>query len=284
MTDPAREGKQFNSYLINGDERIILPSVTTVSTADELTQAIEGGKTEVALTKDIEVQENTEMLLESNSTLGFNGAGATITTNGTGSAAGESYDYGYVGFIPANGEDATVSNVTVTGSGFVEVGHYGVSTKGDYTIDKLNVKDLVATLAVNNGGNNIAAAFSHYGNATMTNCVMTGTTTKKDGFKAYDAAFVNGTKTTIDNCTFGKVYLAHQAHVTITNTVIDVIDSCAIATRNLGKLTIGAGAKIGTINLIPGSYAPNLVIEEGAEVGAIVYNGKTYTVAEWLAK
>jgi hypothetical protein len=239
----------------------------------------------IAMTEDITVAENKELLMESDSKIAFNGGGNTITANGTGTKAGESYDYGYVGFIPANKEAATVENVTVTGSGFVEVGHHGTSMGGDYTINNLTVKDLIATLAINNGGNNIAAAFSHYGNAEMTDCVMTGTTTLKEGFKAYDAAFVNTTKTVMSGCTFGKIYLANQAHVTITNTVIDVIDSYAISTRNLGKLVIGAGAEVGVINLYDtGSYKATLVIEEGANVGAIVYNGVTYTAAEWMAR
>ena len=167
----------------------------------------------------------------------------------------------------------------------MEVGHYGTSTKGTYTINKLNVNGLVATLAVNNGGNNIAAAFSHYGNATMTDCVMTGTTTLKEGFKPYDAAFVNGTTTSVVGGEYGYVYLANQAKVTITGAKISAIDSYAISTRNLGKLVIGAGAEIGTIYLYDtGNYPATLTIEEGAQVGSIVYKGVTYTVAEWLAR
>ena len=253
--------------------------------AEEVGGEVKLENSNIAMTEDITVAENKELLMESDSKIAFNGGGNTITANGTGTKAGESYDYGYVGFIPANKEAATVENVTVTGSGFVEVGHHGTSMGGDYTINNLTVKDLIATLAINNGGNNIAAAFSHYGNAEMTDCVMTGTTTLKEGFKAYDAAFVNTTKTVMSGCTFGKIYLANQAHVTITNTVIDVIDSYAISTRNLGKLVIGAGAEIGVINLYDtGSYKATLVIEEGANVGAIVYNGVTYTAAEWMAR
>jgi len=286
VVDPAREGRQIGSYLKYGDNTIILPldTITKVESTDELNAAISAGKDDVVLTDDIKVPDNSEMLLESTGSINFAGTGSTITTNGTGTAAGESYDYGYVGFIPANGEDAVVSDVKIVGSGFVEVGHHGLSVKGNYTITNMVIEDLVATLAINNGGNNIAAAFSHYGTATMTNCVMTGTTTEKTGFKPYDAAFVNGTKTTIVGGKYGVVYLANQAHVTITNSQVDVIDSCAITTKNLGKLTIGAGAKVGTINLNPGKYTPALVIEDGAEVGAIVYQGVTYTVAEWQAR
>ena len=276
----VKAGKEGNVTIETG-ANATTNAGTPVSNLNGLQNAVTKGE-DIIISADITTPENTETLIEApaGKPINIDGNGATITTNGTGSAAGSSYDYGYVGFIPAKGEDATVSDLKVVGSGFVEVGHYGQGG-GNYTIDKLVVENLVATLAVNNGGNNIAAAFSHYGNATMTNCVMTGTATIKDGFKPYDAAFVNGTKTTIDGGEYGTIYLAHQAHVTITNAEVGVIDSCAITTRNLGKLTIGAGAKIGTINLTPGSYTPALVIEDGAEVGAIVYNGVTYTVAEW---
>ena len=271
-----------------GNWEVVVIGVQSATTPDDLMSAVgntNGENNTVVMGGDMNIAKNTEFLMEAPSSITFVGNGNTITANGnTTTSAPGTDDYGYVGFVPANGEDATVSNVTVAGAGFVEVGHYGVSTGGNYAITNLTVKDLVATLAVNNGGNNIAAAFSHYGNATLTNCVMTGTTTEKEGFKPYDAAFVNGTKTTINGGKYGKVYLAHQAHVTITGAEIAEIDSCAITTRNLGKLTIGAGAKIGTIYLTPGSYTPSIVIEEGAEIGAIVYNGVTYTMTEWLAR
>jgi hypothetical protein len=65
-------------------------------------------------------------------------------------------------------------------------------------------------------------------------------------------------------------------------TYIDIIDCDAITYNNLGKLTIKAGAKVGTINLTPkGSYKPALVIEDGAEIGEIIYKGVSYTVEEW---
>ena len=47
-----------------------------------------------------------------------------------GSVVGSSMDYGYLGFIPYDGEDAIIENIRATGIGFVEVGHYGTSDKG----------------------------------------------------------------------------------------------------------------------------------------------------------
>ncbi|MBE6944948.1 MAG: hypothetical protein E7459_02535 [Ruminococcaceae bacterium] len=249
-------------------------SIITTNDGNELLEALENGN-DVYLNTDIVTIEETD----------FDGKGAEITLIAAGGVkgSGES-DYGYLSFNPGAGNTASVNNLNVTGSGFVEFGHHGTSTGGIYTANNLNVSDLVATLCITEGGNPVAAAFCHYGTATLKNCVMTGTTSANPAYKPYDASFVNGTKTTIDGSEFGKIYLAAQAHVTITNTEIDVIDSCAISTRNLGKLTIGEGTHVGTINLTPaGTYPPALVIKTGATVGSIVYNGTTYTQAEWVA-
>jgi hypothetical protein len=104
---------------------------------------------------------------------------------------------------------------------------------------------------------------------------MTGTTSLHDGYKPYDAAFVNKTQTTIYGGQYGTIYLSAQAMVTVEDgAVIDVIDSCAITSTSYGKLTIGEGAKVGTINLTPtGAYKPAIAIKAGAEVGTIVYEG-----------
>jgi hypothetical protein len=181
-----------------------------------------------------------------------------------------------------------VSDLRVVGRGFVEVGHHGQGG-GTYTVTNLIVEDLIATLHVNNGGNNVALAFSQYGTATLKNCVMTGVTTEKVGYKPYDAGFINGTKTFIEGGRYGKVYLSHQAHVTITDAEIDTIDAYTFTSSDgkkvYGRLTVGAGAKIGTINIFTtGSYKPSLIIEDGAEVGEIIYNGVSYTVEQWRAR
>ena len=282
----VQEAYKGNVTIEKADD-VNLNAGTTASKITEIQNAVTAGNN-VIISADINTPENTETLIEApaGKPIEVDGNGSTITTNGTGTAAGSSYDYGYVGFIPANGEDAIVSDIKVVGSGFVEVGHYATSTGGNYTIDKLVVENLKATLAVNNGGNNIAAAFSHYGNATMTDCVMTGTTTVREGFKAYDAAFVNGTKTEIIGGKYGNVYLAHQANVTIGGgVVIDTIDSYAINVNN-GKLVVTKDAKVGTIYLYDYSstYKANVIIDADAQVDNIVYNGNTYTVEQWNSR
>ncbi|MBQ7012122.1 MAG: hypothetical protein IJN63_10485 [Clostridia bacterium] len=242
---------------------------TVIVAADneaELLNALASGKDVILNTDIVEINE-TE----------FNGNEASVTLAGTGDD-----NYGYLAFVPEKGEDAKVENLTVTGTGFVEVGHYGVGG-GDYEINNLVLKNMSATLGVRDGANYVAPVFCHYGNAVMKDCVMTGATGTKAGYTAYDAGFVNGTHTTINGGEYGKIYLWSQAHVTIYDAEIDTIDSAAITTKNLGKLTIGAGTHVGTINLVPGTYTPALVIEDDATVDAIVYKGVTYTQAQWLS-
>ena len=232
----------------------------------------------------------------------FDGKGAEITIAGTGPEL-----YGYLGFTPGINKDVTVENLSVVGSGFIEIGHHKEGG-GTYVVNNLSVKNVNATLCIYNVDDPVAAAFTSYGKATLTDCVMTGTITNREGFTAYDAGFVNGTKTCIKGGEYGSIYVWHQAHVTINNAQIDHIRSAAITTSNLGKLTVGAGADIGTICLAPDTYAPSLVvknaavvdiidlteivkpnkvnitIEDGATVGAFVDNGVEYaTLDAWKA-
>jgi len=233
-----------------------------------------------ALTNGKDVIVNTDIVNIDDTS--FNGKGATVTLAGSGAVATDK-NFGYLAFAPGKGNDTSVENLNVTGTGFVEVGHYKEGN-GTYTVNNLKITDLVATLCTENGGNYIAAAFAHYGTATLTDCIMKGTVALKDGYTAYDASFVNGTKTTIDGGEYGKIYLANQAHVAINDAEIDTIDTYAISAKKLGKLTIGSGTTVGTINVsTPGSYKPALVIEDGATVGTITYKGVSYTAAEWNA-
>ena len=248
--------------------------------AEKLAAALAAGG-EVVLADDITVEADRDLIMDVANGTVVDGSGSVISING-GKTDGI---LGYLGFVPAAGEDVTIKNVTVEGSGFVEIGHHTGSSViggGDYTVDNLVIKNLETTFAVNEGGNPVSAAFAHYGNAVMNNCVITGTTTETSAVP-YDAAFTNKTNTEINGGEYGLLYLSAQAHVTINDAVIGAIDSAAITTKNLGCLTIGAGTHVGTIKLIPpGNYKPALVIEDGATVDAIIYDDTTFTQAEWL--
>jgi hypothetical protein len=105
---------------------------------------------------------------------------------------------------------------------------------------------------------------------------MTGTTTKHTDYRPYDAGFPHDTTTFIEGGKYGSIYLWHRAYVTITGAKVDIIDSASMyySTKLSGRLTIGEGAEVGTINLTPGTYTPNALIQAGAKVGKVVYTGE----------
>ena len=158
--------------------------------------------------------------------------------------------------------------------------------KGHYTINNLVIENLVGTLIIPKNKMMVVGAFTHYGYAVLTNCTMTGATTQKDG-KLYDAVFVNGSTTQIVGGKYSSILVDNQAGVVIEGGAeIDIIDDAAIKAGK-GNLTIKKDVKIGTITLyeLSAKYLTYKVfkIEAGAQVGAIVYNGQTYTVEQWLA-
>lgn len=264
----------------------VLTGVTTVANAAEFLAATNGGK--LFLTDDINYNNTDpekQLILKATDAINFDGNGNTITSAG----ADPSIDnHGYVAFVPPAGEDATVSDLTVTGEGFVEVGDYsyGKNTgKDDYTINNLVVKDLAATLAVNNKGFVLAPAFCHYGNAVLNDCIMTGTTNMVAGALPIDAAFVNSTTTTVNGGEYGVVYCYEHANVTIDGAEIDTIYVSPIK----GNVTIKAGTVIDKLVVDYGTSAGNvtkarlekLVIENGTTINEIVYAGNTYTIDTW---
>lgn len=259
-----------------GGLTVVVKNGSEEEMAQQLTEALEKGQN-VVVKEDVDIV--TVNPKEENGVSTYDSNGATVTMNGDLKNEGT---YGYLAFLPGKGKDANVSNVNVTGTGFVEVGHYGEGG-GTYIVDNMTIKDMTTTLEVENGPDKVGAAFAHYGTATLNNCVMTGTVSGAKGYPAYDAGFVNGTKTTINGGEYGSMYIWNQAHVTIKDAKVGTIVSSAITKSNLGKLTISSGTTVDTIKLVPGSYKPSLVIEDGATVGKIIYNGNTYNVEQWKA-
>lgn len=245
--------------------------------AEKLSSALENGQN-VVVREDVDIVTTEK---DENGEYNYDAAGSTIVLNG-----GENGNYGYLSLAFDKNSKADIKNLNITGTGFVELGHHGGSyiNKGTYTLENVTIKDITTTLASTNGSHKVSAAFAHYGTATLNDCVMTGSVSGVDGYPAYDAGFVNGTKTFINGGEYGSMYLWNQAHVTITGAKVGTIVSAAITTNNLGKLTISAGTTVDTIKLVPGSYTPAIVIEDGATVGKIIYNDVTYTQTEWLSR
>ncbi len=277
-TDAYSEGIEA----VSGAKLEMVNCFEVLSSAEAFIGATEGG--DVSITKDIvynNTDPNKQMIMETNSAINFDGNGKIITTQGADPSVG---NHGYVAFVPPAGEDVTVSDLTVTGTGFVELGDWSAQG-GDYIANNLVVKDLVSTLANGDKGKTLACGFCHYGNAILNDCVMTGTTAMIDGAMAVDAGFVNGTTTVVNGGKYGVVYCWSHAVVTLVGADVDVL---YVAPIN-GTVTIAAGTHVGTLNVDYGTSASNatrlakLVIEEGAAIDAIVFGGTTYTVAEWNA-
>ena len=224
---------------------------------DELNAALQSGAQVIVNTDIVEVKD-----------AAFDGNGTTVSLAG----ANGGDTYGYLAFAPGKGNNTVVENLNVTGSGFVEVGHYGEGG-GTYTVNNLTITGLHSTLAVEDHGQFVGAAFSHYGTATLNNCTITGTTTK-EGYTPYDLGCVHKTTTYVNGCEFGSAYLWSQAHVTVKDSKIGTIVSTAINDGKLGMLTLDDKAQVGTVKLIPsGNYDAALTVKAGASVDVLDLTG-----------
>lgn len=241
--------------------------------SDEIFARLQAGE-DVIIAKESDLVGFTENELDAK--------GATVVINGTGPEA-----YGYLAFIPENGGDMQLSNLNVTGSGFVEVGHYGMGG-GTYTIDNLQIKNLGATLKNADKGFNIGCAFMSFGNATLNDCVIKGTSAIQDDTMAVDLGCGQGLTTNINGGEYGVVYCWSHSTVNIDDAEIKTIYVAPIK----GEINIAAGTHIKTMNIDYGTsekYATEanlakITIEDGATIDKIVFDGKTYTQAEWLAR
>lgn len=277
---------ETDNYVPTLSNNTVVADGQVVATAEALKATTKGDN--VFLATDVEIvntDADKQMFIETEGAINFNGIGNTISVSGSNPAEG---NHNYVSFLPPAGAAAKIENVTVTGEGFVEVGDYsyGKNTgKGDYTINNLVVKDLVATLAVNNKGFVLAPAFCHYGNAVLNDCIMTGTTNMVAGALPIDAAFVNSTTTLVNRGEYGVVYCYEHAKVTFDDAKIGTLYAATIA----GNVTIKAGTVIDKLVVDYGTSAGNvtkarlekLVIEDGTTINEIVYAGNTYTIDTW---
>ena len=286
--DQSKYIYETDNYVPVLENNTVVANGQVVATAEALKAVTNGDN--VFLATDVEIvntDANNQMFIETTGELNFNGIGNTISVSGSNPAEG---NHNYVSFLPPVGASATIENVTVTGEGFVEVGDYSYGQKnftGNYTINNLVVKDLVATLATGNKGFTLASGFCHYGNAVLNDCVMTGTTNMVDGAMPVDASFVNSTTTVVNGGEYGVVYCFEHAYVTLDGAKIDTLRVSPIK----GNVTVKAGTEVEKLIVDYGTSAgnvtqarlQNLVIEDGATVNEIVYAGNTYTVDAWIA-
>lgn len=298
-TDASHQGLKAGKF----DIRIVAAQASTesdvyndlyddviyVTSRKDFVEADYGGK--IVMPSDIIYHNNNTsssawMLLEAKSEIDFNGENNTLTLSSD--TTSYSFNHNYFGFITPAKTDIKVRNLKVTGTGFVVVGDHGIKPSGNYTVDNLVVENICTTHVVNDSPRRIAHAFGAYaggkngGTTTLNNCIMTGTTTMDTtATGVYDAGFPNDSRTIINGGKYGKIYGWASSNVTIYGAKIGTIDSRAW--QGAGTMIIGAGTIVDTINIYPvKNKTSHLVIEPGASVGTINYNGTLYTMEEWI--
>ncbi len=214
-------------------------------------------------------------ILAMDATSAVDAQGATVYLSGTGSDA-----YGYLGFFPTQSyKDVTVSNLNVTGSGFVEVGHYGISG-GTYTLNNVNLTDMTSTLANNDKGLTVGLTFMAYSNVILNNCTMTGASALSDNIIPVDLGCGQSYTTTINGGEYGTIYCWSKGHAVLNGAKVDTL----YAAPNNGSVIIKSGTAVDTLvlNYYSGlaaneSRIGNITIENGATVNSIIYNGTCYS-------
>ena len=188
------------------------------------------------------------------------------------------------------GATATVNDITFTGTmSAVMAGEYVNSSSNWFNTEFNNVNIIDAEVISFSSG--ISPALCVYGNMTMNNCEMTGTTLSEldtdPMWPVYDVAVVNYSNTVINNSEIGSLYMWNQAKVTVADgSEIGTIVIRGDMNATKYGLVVEAGATVGTIDLsaITNVAKVNITIEDGATVGAFVDNGVEYaTLDEWKA-
>ena len=117
------------------------------------------------------------------------------------------------------------------------------------------------------------------GKSELKNCVIKNSVCINPAALAVDLSVVNTSECTIDKSEIGKLHVYEHAQATITNSTIDIIYSAPLDTHNGGKLVIGPGCNIGTIEVIKvtSTSIPKIEIQAGATVGTINFYGQRAT-------
>lgn len=184
-------------------------------------------------------------------------------------------------FASESGQLITLNNVKVYGSVWtVVLGEYRGNKYNNYNnlLNNVECKDLEVSNVIKDHDVYVSVGTCVYGNTTMNNCKMTGTTTVAtvhfDGtphdYTPVDLGVPNECDAVMNNCEIGVMYLWTHAVVTLNNTTVGrIICSCCNST-NHSNLTVAAGTTVGVIDCTqPAKYGSRLIIEEGATVGEL---------------
>lgn len=223
----------------------------------------------------------------------INGNGNTVT--GVASSV-DAFQWSDNGTIPAmsnifsskDGAKVTVNDLTFTGTmSAVMAGNYVDTNSNWFNTEFNNVKIIDAEVV--SFSSNISPALCVYGDMTMNNCEMIGTTLSEldtdPMWPVYDVAVVNYSNTVINNSKIGSLYMWNQAKVTVASgSAIDTIVIRGNMNTTKYGLVVEAGATVGSIDLsnITKTEKINITINDGANVGKFVDNGIVYdTIAAW---
>lgn len=219
-----------------------------------------------------------------------------------------------VWFASENGQLVTMNNVNFYGSVWtLSFGEYRGTKYANYNnlLNNVTCTDLVVSNTIKDHDNYVSVGTCMYGQSTLNNCRMTGTTTVAtvhfDGtphdYTPVDLGIPNASDAVINGGEYGSMYLWTHAVVTLNDVKVGrIICSCCNST-NHSNLTLGAGSTVDRIDASqPAKYGSRLIIEEGATVGElnlvnasfsdmqingtvnrITYNGVEYTLDELKA-
>ena len=188
------------------------------------------------------------------------------------------------------GAPVTVNDITFTGTmSSVMAGQYVDTESNWYNTEFNNVNIVDAEVVSFSAG--ISPALTVYGNMSMNNCEVTGTTLSAldtdPMWPVYDVALVNSSVTVMNNCEIGSINYWAKAKLTLNNTTVDTIVLRGnMNTSSSYGIYVEAGSTVGTIDLsaVTTSAKVNITIAEGGSVGAFVDNGVSYdSIEAWKA-
>ena len=198
-----------------------------------------------------------------------------------------------------NGSSVTVNDLNFTGpmtaitlgnyNGYYNPGTGKYSKEYGFNTTLNNVNIINAEVFAYAAG--IAPALAIYGNATLNNCHIYGTTLSEldtqHKWPVYDVGIpnsINGSSVTINGGKYGSIYVWEQPIVTINGAEVETIVARSDMYFKDKCVTIKAGTKVGSIDLsaIIKRDKISFKIEDGAIVGKIVDKGHEYaTLEEW---
>lgn len=184
-------------------------------------------------------------------------------------------------FASEEGQLITMNNVHFYGSVWtVVLGEYRGPKYHNYNnlLNNVTCTDLVVSNTIKDHDVYVSVGTCVYGNSTLNNCKMTGTTTVAtvhfDGtphdYTPVDLGIPNECDCIINNGEYGSMYLWTHAVVDLNNVKVGTIITSACNSTKHSNLTIGDGTTVDYVYCTqPAKYGSRLVIKEGATVGEL---------------